>query len=189
MIDNVYKDYKITKNTQALLPSYRSDSSTLVFETGLKIYVKQNPLEIIKAACLDGFSTYEGRREAAIYRMGAKRKVPIAICPTQDIYAFPSLSPTNFHCHWLFFDHIQDFTSPKNESRQTIVTFKNNRKLLLSVSPSVLEKQMYRTSLCILRCSQHGQQSRGVQYNLLTEYSVNSDYSPTIAFNSLSNPE
>ncbi|MGJ9386228.1 competence protein ComK, partial [Salipaludibacillus sp. CF4.18] len=43
-------------------------------------------------------------------------------------------SPTHFDCHWLFFAHIQGFTSPKNQPRQSIVTFSNGNKLLLPVS-------------------------------------------------------
>ncbi|MGJ9386229.1 competence protein ComK [Salipaludibacillus sp. CF4.18] len=93
MTENVHSSYKITNNTLALTPSYRFDSSTLVYETNNNLYVKQPSLEMIKTACLDGFANYDGRREAAI-QTGAKRKVPIAIYPNQDIYAFPTFTDT-----------------------------------------------------------------------------------------------
>ncbi|RKL68070.1 hypothetical protein CR203_06120 [Salipaludibacillus neizhouensis] len=45
-----------------------------------------------------------------MFQTGVKRKVPITIYPTQDIYAFPTHSPTHFDYHWLFYTHIQSMT-------------------------------------------------------------------------------
>ncbi|PYZ94910.1 competence protein [Salipaludibacillus keqinensis] len=150
----VQDDYRITKDTMALLPSYQDGSRTLVYETTKRIYVNQTSKEIVNNGCLEGFSSYDGRRMAAIYQTGKNYNVPIAINPYKNIFAFPTNSPSNYDCIWLFYHHIQDISSAKNNPKHSIVTMSDNAHILVPVSSFTLKKKMYLTSHCVLCCQQ-----------------------------------
>ncbi len=149
----ILENYEINKDTVVLMPARHIDYETIVLERNAKFYVKKTPLELIRAACLEGGSTYEGRREAVIALTGSQNKVPIPIEPLQHIYAFPTHSPKQFDCCWLFYHHVKSMKPHPKSSSKTLVTFKNSRELTVPVSYYSLEKQMLRTSQCILRFS------------------------------------
>lgn len=157
MSKQVCDHYRITRNTMALVPSYRFDSSTLVIEVNKQFYVKQTALEIINNGCLEGYSSYKGRREAAIYQIGSIYKVPIAINPNLDIFSFPTHSPTHHDCHWLFYNHIKEYSSANNKPSHSIVTLSNTSKILVPISVSALKKQIHLTSHCMLQCKNTAQ--------------------------------
>lgn len=151
MKKHIHDHYRITKETMILAPAKQVDSSTLVMEVNEKMYVKQTALNSIKKACLeDGFASYDGRREAAIYLTTSKKMVPIAINPYLDIFAFPTHSPSHKDCHWVFYNHIRKVASANNN--QSIVSLSNGEKILLPISIFSLKKRMYLTSHCILQC-------------------------------------
>ncbi|KGX86354.1 competence protein ComK [Pontibacillus litoralis] len=110
------------------------------------IYVSATPQEVILSACLEGFSDYEGRRLATINRTEYKKKVPIAIHPQQDIFAFPTQSSKQPNCVWLFASHIKDIA--ENGTKHVIIHFQNGTTTQLPVSKYVIKKQMERTSYC-----------------------------------------
>ncbi|MCT8140513.1 competence protein ComK [Anaerobacillus sp. CMMVII] len=145
----ILANYSVNKDTLALLSVAHPDYHTIAIETDRKLYIRKTPFQIIKAACLKGGSTYEGRRAAVTYLTGAKHKVPIPINPTEHIYAFPTYSPTQFECSWIFHDHVHSI-SPYQKNH-TVITFKNELQLKLPVSYYTIEKQMYRTAQCIIR--------------------------------------
>ncbi|MBB5174552.1 competence protein ComK [Texcoconibacillus texcoconensis] len=154
-METFFKDqYDINCETMSLLTAKSTDYDSIVLESDRTLYVRQTPLQLIESACLRGGSSYDGRRIAVMHETGAQRKVPIPINRLENIYAFPTHSPKNFNCHWLFSAHIHKMTpNPKNK-KQCLITFTNNEKITLDVSPSVIEKQMHRTSYCIWRFSQ-----------------------------------
>ncbi|WP_138419866.1 competence protein ComK [Aquibacillus sediminis] len=150
---NVLIDYHVNEQTIALLPATHIDYDTIVLEVGRKLYVKKTPLQLIKQACLAGGASYDGRRKAVIYQMGVKRKVPIPICPQRKLFAYPTQSPSEFNCHWIFYHHVQSIRpnlSIKNPDIKTIITFKNGEQIFMNESYYVFEKQMQRTAICIL---------------------------------------
>ncbi|OIJ21712.1 competence protein [Anaerobacillus alkalidiazotrophicus] len=155
MTNPILKTYEITKNTMALLPIAHTDYHSIAIEPTCQFYIRKTPLQLIKSACLEGGSTYEGRRAAVIHQTGAKHKVPIPINPLEQIYAFPSHSPSQFECSWIFHHHIRSLTpqvTPK-KMNETVITFKNNQQLKLPVSYYTMEKQLQRTSYCMIRFS------------------------------------
>ncbi|MGO4890255.1 competence protein ComK [Anaerobacillus sp. MEB173] len=115
-----------------------------------RLYTNKRPLQLIKESCLDGGSTYDGRRTDVTHLTGIHSKVPIPIHPLEEIYCFPTHSATQFECSWLFYRHIKSFDA-NNPSSQTIITFQDYQQLELDVSPYVIEKQMHRTAFCMLR--------------------------------------
>ncbi|GGM40547.1 hypothetical protein GCM10011351_28430 [Paraliobacillus quinghaiensis] len=129
-MSEVVIDYYVTNRTIALLPVKHFEYDTVVIEVGCKKYVKQTALQIIKQACLDGASSYQGRRSAVSYKTGIKRKVPIPINLVKNIYAFPTQSPSQYDCSWIFYNHILCVTPnvPTSETDyKSIITFKNNQ--------------------------------------------------------------
>ncbi|ADU32133.1 competence protein ComK [Evansella cellulosilytica] len=151
----VQDNYVVTEKTIALVPAAHIDYQTVAFERNSIIYVKQRPLQIIEKACLQGGATYAGRRQAAIHATSLKKKVPIAINTHKNIYAFPTQSPSQFDCSWIFYSHILSFTPIPKIPNKCTLTFKNTKQLTLAVSPKVIEKQMHRTAFIILLFSQH----------------------------------
>jgi competence protein ComK len=152
--ETVFKTYEINKETMALVSVNHFDYDTIVYETNRILYVKQRPIEMIKEGCLDGGSTYDGRRLAVIRLTGAKHKIPIPIQPNQNIYAFPTHSPDLYECSWIFYHHIRTILPHPTDYSQSQILFKNGQDpLTLELSYASLEKQLHRTSYCIVRFS------------------------------------
>ncbi|MCC3359149.1 competence protein ComK [Bacillus sp. REN16] len=158
--------YEVNPQTMAILPAREIEYSAIVKEEHKIIYVRQTPLQIIKAACLEGGATYEGRRKAVTHLTGAIQKVPIPINPRRNIFAFPTHSPTAFECNWIFYHHIKAIVPSQQTSNtiQSIIHFKNQQVLPMNESHYLLEKQYTRTGMCIL---QYAPQEKMHPYTLL----------------------
>lgn len=150
----ILNDYMINKRTMALLPAAHTDYRTIVIEETTTYYINQTPLELIKLACLNGGSSYNGRRIAAMHHLAIYKKVPVALNTREKIYTFPTCSPSLFHCHWIFYEYILSITPIPKVSNQCLITFKNGKKITLNVSPNIITRQLYRTAHIIHRFSQ-----------------------------------
>ena len=75
-MNTILESYEINRHTLALFPARHIDYETIVLQDHYEWYVRQTPLEIIQRACLEGGSSYDGRRKAVIHFTGAKKKVP-----------------------------------------------------------------------------------------------------------------
>jgi competence protein ComK len=106
MNETVLTDYEINKETIAIIPANHIDYYSIVLERDQQLHVKLTPLQLIKASCLEGGSTYDGRRLAVTHQTGAQNKVPIPIHPLEQIYAFPTHSPS-------LHDATVDFLPPR----------------------------------------------------------------------------
>lgn len=147
----ILNDYVVNAKTMALLAVDHWEYSTIVQEVDEEFYVKQTPLQLIKEACLTGGATYEGRRAAVVAQTRNRHKVPIPIHIEEQIYAFPTTSPKQPNCHWLFYQHIASSKINSNQASQSIITFRNTNQLKLDISHYIIEKQMHRTAYCISR--------------------------------------
>ena len=152
-MNTILNYYEVNQNTMALLPIAHLDYSTIILEKERKFYAKLTPLQLIKAACLEGGASYEGRRKAVTHLTGAIQKVPIPINPRRDIFAFPTHSPTAFECNWIFYHHIKSIVPSQNTNNTTrsIIQFKNHQELPMTESHYLLQKQYTRTAMCILQ--------------------------------------
>lgn len=146
-LKQVISSYDITQKTMALLPERHIDYCTRVVEADHTYYINTPILSLIEQACLEGYSTYEGRRD--------HRKIPIPIIPSQNIFAFPTLSPQQFDCCWLFPNHIQSIHPSQQNKSYSIVKMKNNQTLLIKQSYSTLRKQMHRSAFTMLLQRDH----------------------------------
>ncbi|WP_368737761.1 competence protein ComK [Bacillus sp. EB106-08-02-XG196] len=109
----------------------------------------------MKPACLEGGSTYDGRRLAVCHQTGAHNKVLIPINPLEGIYAFPTHSPKVHECNWIFYHHGRTFEPHPKNPNKSIITFKNNLTLTLVVSHHTMKKQMHHAAYCVIRFSHH----------------------------------
>lgn len=153
-MNEIFKDYTINPQTFALLPAKQIDYETTVIEQDKQFFVSKTPYQLIKEACLDYYSTYEGRRTAVMHHTNFKKKVPIPISLSRNIYAFPTHSTTDIECIWIFPNHIQSIkqvSSVKTPHFQSVITFKNGQQLPLNVSHHILDKQMQRATICMFQ--------------------------------------
>jgi len=143
--------YAINENTIALLPAKQIAFDTLVIETNQIVKVRKTPLEIIKAACINTWCTYEGRRQAVMHHTNFKKKIPIPIDIHEGIYLFPTHSTTNIQNRWIAFQHIKTIQKNRNDQTKTDIIFYNEVKIPINVSFHIVNKQMQRTFECKYR--------------------------------------
>ncbi|MBM7571394.1 competence protein ComK [Aquibacillus albus] len=148
----ILSNYDVNEQTMALLPAAHLDYYTIVLDCNRQLLVKRTPLQLIGSACLKAGSSYDGRRSAVIYLTNSKKKIPIPIDPFLNIYAFPTCSPSQFHCHWIFYHHVKSIVSNSKTSQANTpssIIFKNEYQLPMKESFYLLEKQMHRTAECV----------------------------------------
>ncbi|WP_100374091.1 competence protein ComK [Bacillus sp. FJAT-45037] len=149
----ILETYEISTHTIAIMPAYDIECETLVLEGHQTLYVKETAIQMIKRACIEGGATYDGRRQAVSELTRAQNKIPIPINTTSQIYAFPTHSPTHLECVWLFYHHIKSFHPHPFEPAKTIVQLYNNNPLTIDISYPSFERQMQRTSYCMVKLS------------------------------------
>ncbi|WEG18942.1 competence protein ComK [Alkalihalophilus pseudofirmus] len=151
MKPSIQPHYDINRHTLAIMPAYHTDYETIVYENHQIYYVAESSLSMIKRACIEGGATYDGRRTAVSEITRAQSKVPIPIDTIDQIYTFPTHSPTKLECSWFFYHHIRTFMPDPDHAAKTIITFRNSIQLTIDATYATIERQIQRTSYCILR--------------------------------------
>lgn len=156
----IIEEYEINPYTMAVLPiNYGSRTYSKIIEIEDECVSPFKPLYIVKVSCEFFGVTYEGLRNGTKKLIGANHKVPIAICPVNNIYFFPTSSPDNtMKCAWIGYEHILDFRKGRNG--KTIVFFKNNLELEIDISLSSFQNQMIRTVMLKSKLSQRLEETR-----------------------------
>lgn len=133
--------YEINKDTVALIP--KEDKKTIVYEVDKSFVVDKMPLEIVEESCEYFGSSLEGRQTGTSKLIGFTHKVPVIVEESFDIIFFPTLSPKNKECSWLSYSHI---FKPDKFKDKSIIELKNGKKILVDVSSSIIDNQLYRCS-------------------------------------------
>ncbi|UOE93882.1 competence protein ComK [Alkalihalobacillus sp. LMS39] len=143
-------DYMINAHTMLLKPVQHEKYGTLVYEKGCKFYTMFRPKDYIECACLEGGSSYAGRREAVLYSTTYRNKIPIPIFPEQSIIAFPTLSSSQFLCEWVFLHHIKGYKMLEKivKEPRTQVDFSDGQYEDVMMSAYSFQEQMERASYC-----------------------------------------
>ena len=134
------ESYEINRNTVALVPK---DKKTIVYEDDDSFLVDKTPLEIVEDSCEYFGSSFQGRQTGTTKLVGYTHKVPIIIEESFNLIFFPTLSPRNDLCSWLSYSHILRLDKFKNK---TILELKNGKKIIIDVSTSIIDNQLYRCS-------------------------------------------
>ena len=135
------ESYEINKDTVALIP--KDNKQTIVYEVDKSFIVDKKPLEIVEESCEYFGSSFEGRQIGTSKLIGYTHKVPVIIEESFDLIFFPTLSPKNNDCSWLSYSHV---FKPDKFKDKTIVELKNGKKILVDVSSSIIDNQLYRCS-------------------------------------------
>lgn len=146
--------YIINTDTVALVPNYDGECPVKVLEAGKAepIFVRKTSKSLIDYACRLVLSDIDSRRKMIYERLRYRNKTPIPIDPYSNIYTFPTKSPSNFDCHWLFLSYIYKMMplSKKGENGKpkTKILFTDGQELVVDVSIYSLQKQYERTLCC-----------------------------------------
>lgn len=142
---DIKNDYEINRSTMAILPHIEGEKlSSIVIEAEREFNVRKKPIDLIEKSCIYYGSSYEGRKHGTKKLMGVTHKPPIAIDPASSIYFFPTTSSTRSQCAWL--SHANIFEYKQAEYDNTEVVFIGGKTVILPISVSSFENQLFRTS-------------------------------------------
>jgi len=145
------QNYDINQETMMLAPAKMIEYSTKMIEETTTIYTEARAIKLINQACIRRWTTYEGRRLAVMKHTNMRRKVPIPICPVENIIFFPTHAVDHFDNHWLSLRHIMRVEPVKQDKYMANITFTNGHTINIPCSTYMIEKQMERAFECIYR--------------------------------------
>ncbi len=129
--------YIITSKTYALFPQ---KYHTKIIEEEKVVSDPHSINNIITYNCYIYGSSLEGRKKGSSYLIGSKYKPPIIINESDCIILIPTHSTRNKSCIWFNLAGILNYY-PKG-SKQVVIEFKNNQKIIADVSYYVFDKQV-----------------------------------------------
>ena len=133
--------YVINEKTLALL---NQDKQTKILELTGETIVNDAIGEILEYNCNINGSTFEGRRKASSYLIGASYKPPIIIDEVKERILIPTHSNKNPNCSWIVLENIQKYyVNPYN---YVTIIFKNGQKLNLNIGYANFDKQVLRAT-------------------------------------------
>jgi len=140
----VVKEYEANPYTMAFLPlKVESKLHSIVIETEREMIVPVKPMDLVNRSCQYFGSSFKGRKEGTRELMGITHKPPIIVDPVNEIFLFPTASPSNEVCAWLSHSHIlRHYTS----GTMTYVEFKNKKRISIDISKGSFENQLYHTA-------------------------------------------
>ncbi|QFT88296.1 Competence transcription factor [Bacillus sp. THAF10] len=145
-LKNFRAEYEINEFTMVIFPfEWEGKLFAKVLEEEQEIYVSLSPIKIIENSCKFYCSSFEGRKQGTKTVSGYTHKPPIVIDQMNDIFFFPTASPTNENCIWVSLHYAYEYNS--TPSANTHVTFPNNTSVEIPVSKTSFETQVYRTSV------------------------------------------
>ena len=134
-------EYKINKNTVAIIPISKTESKILELEK--EFIIKKSVKNLIDESCIFFGSSYKGRLKGTKALININYKSPIIIEESSEIIFFPTSSPRFENCIWLSLENIKDYK--KNKYNNSTIIFKNNRLLKLELSYYSLNNQILRS--------------------------------------------
>ncbi|GGE70766.1 competence protein ComK [Priestia taiwanensis] len=144
----IYEEYEVSPTTMAITFNNHTMYQTKIYDKHGIYYCSRKGMNLMEEGCLQGGSTYDGRKKAVAHLKRFKQRTPIPVIPNEGVFAFPTCSPTNWNCTWLFYRHIKEFKRINHET--TIVTFHNGATLTVDISSATLQKQIQRTESCVV---------------------------------------
>ncbi|QSS99792.1 competence protein ComK [Pontibacillus sp. ALD_SL1] len=133
----------VTPSTMVLAPHHHEWYQARILDRYAgEIYSKERPSKIIETSCLHWMTSPEGIRRAMKFQLDYHKKAPLAIQPELNIFAFPTMSPEQFGCIWIFPWHVWKKGGDKHGS---YIIFLNGDRMDFPVSYYVLNKQYQRT--------------------------------------------
>lgn len=115
---------------------------SVLFTSNGVVYSEARPVDVLNVFCVLHGSSYKGREEATrrLSHDQYKKKVPVMIL-SPVVAAFPTSSPHQLDCVWIFNHHL---TFKELKQNLTEVIFPNGESIQVPVSKGLLEKQRSR---------------------------------------------
>nr|WP_276106867.1 competence protein ComK [Listeria costaricensis] len=152
-LDSSKSIYEINPHTMMILPKITDgELHSEILELNARYISKFTPFEIIKTSCKLYGASFIGRKDGTKHLIGVTHKPPLIIDPLTFTYAFPTASPQNPNCIWVFPQHIRDYDSFK--INQTAIQFANLNTYEIDISLHSFNNQVARTSMLHMKYSQ-----------------------------------
>ena len=136
--------YLISSMTLALIPI--GPERTHIIEYEKEFDVSKPFMEIIDYNCKINGSSYKGRCESSKLLIGLSSKLPILL-NEKEIY-IPTNSSKNNKCCWISYNNLKDYYK---KDKKAVIVFKNNRILLLDITFSIFENQIYKVNKLLFK--------------------------------------
>lgn len=146
----INEQYEIKKTTLAVMRCHHVEYQTLILDEEGEFLTSKSPERLFEEACLKHGSSYEGRKQAVVHMLKYWKRTPFAISPFHGIYVFPTASPRDFDCVWLFSQRILCFIPHPANDEHSVVKFRNGQELVVKVRANFLKSQYARTGACFL---------------------------------------
>ncbi|MER2090981.1 MAG: competence protein ComK [Sporosarcina sp.] len=124
----------------ALKSIFTGEYRSKIITTHGTYFSKLTPKNVLNEACLTYFSTQQGRKQAASSLLNYSKKPPFIIAPN-EIGVFPTKSPQNPDCVWIFNHRLNVEEVVKGQS---VVTFVNGTSINVKASKNMILKQKQR---------------------------------------------
>ena len=95
------KNYEINGETLAIIPI--DENKCKIIEENNELIVYNKSSSIINNSCKYFGSSYQGRKNGSKNILGSSHKLPIIIEEISKILFFPTSSPRNDNCIWIFY--------------------------------------------------------------------------------------
>lgn len=142
-------DYLINERTMALVATPDATAyQTIVYETTALLFVSQTPAQILEGLLIEENAIVYSRHHYLFYKTEWERELPMPLDPPRNVFTFPTKSPDQSSCYWLFYYHIQSIVEIKNiDNFYTNILFENGENLPLKETPIQIKEQMNNTYL------------------------------------------
>ena len=135
-------DYEINRNTIMIIPV--NDKQSRVIETDTEYIVDADAYSIMERSCLYFGSSFEGRLSSSKEMLGSIYKAPILIEESRNIIFFPIKSCVVRQNAWISLNNLVSYN--KND-KKTIVTFKNDKQMLIDAPYFSIDNQVLRSTM------------------------------------------
>jgi len=137
---SICDSYLIDERTLAIEPVFDGVCQTRITTKDGVFYSKERANHLLEKACYYNASTMQGRVAATREIMKFYHRIPFVIIPL-SVGVFPTSSPLDMNCAWIFNHRFVVVALGKNKSR---LTFLSGESITVPVSKHTLEKQQLR---------------------------------------------
>lgn len=142
------ENYQIGLTTKALIPVNDPIHRTKVLDTGGEYMLSKTCKQLLEEACIRELSTFKGSIAAVRKIFPYKQLTPLVINRSQAIIAFPTSSPNDYGCAWIFASHVHtSHTLASVHSPSMLIHFKDGTFIPVKLSYYSLEKKLARAAV------------------------------------------
>lgn len=139
-------DYIIHKRTSAMTMMDSKYFRTKIIETDNILYLKEDPLTIVKNSCEHYGYTLSVWNQLVKQTLRRSSKLPVPILPTKGLFFLPTTSYRNEHCAWISYYDIAHYMKKGNKLK---IILENGHVIASNISLNQFKLQLKRTGIVI----------------------------------------